>query len=289
MPIKSNPPGGSLSFYNDIRAEFGGATPLSLSNYYRGGSRVPNYPINNNIPTSGTIKFSDFYGASAIPPITPTTLQYTSYSGKIYFPLGIKHFTVQICIGGGGGGNGGTEIGDGYGGGGGGSAGYITNYVFSVTSNDYIECWPGAGGAGADYISNGGNGGNSYVGINGGIAVAVPGGAGATAPGVGGIGVSPGGNPGADGLFGSYDGASGYGGAGGSSPWGTGGARGSFGPYFNGYNSLSGSNSIGGNATGYGAGGGGAGFTDRPGAGAPIWWNGGNGSTGFIQIYYDGN
>ncbi|MFN7041664.1 MAG: hypothetical protein ACK4OH_10910 [Acidovorax temperans] len=63
MAIKSS---GSLSFA-DIRNEFGGSTPASLGNYYRGGSLVPNGPTeNNNIPTSGAIRFSDFYGASKV-------------------------------------------------------------------------------------------------------------------------------------------------------------------------------------------------------------------------------
>lgn len=63
MPIKSS---GSLSFA-DILNEFGGATPASLGNYYRGGSLVPNGPAeNNNIPTSGAISLSSFYGASNV-------------------------------------------------------------------------------------------------------------------------------------------------------------------------------------------------------------------------------
>lgn len=63
MAIKTS---GSLSFA-DIRSEFGGATPASLGSYYRGGSLVPNGPAeNNNIPTSGAISLSSFYGASNV-------------------------------------------------------------------------------------------------------------------------------------------------------------------------------------------------------------------------------
>lgn len=63
MAIKAS---GSLSFA-DIRNEFGGPTPAYLGNYYRGGSLVPNGPAeNNNIPTSGTISLSQFYGATNI-------------------------------------------------------------------------------------------------------------------------------------------------------------------------------------------------------------------------------
>ena len=44
-----------------IAAEFGGDAPHSLSEYYRGGGLVPTN--NTNVPTSGTIALSDFYGA----------------------------------------------------------------------------------------------------------------------------------------------------------------------------------------------------------------------------------
>jgi len=44
-----------------IAAEFGGDAPHSLSEYYRGGGLVPTN--NTNVPTSGTITLSDFYGA----------------------------------------------------------------------------------------------------------------------------------------------------------------------------------------------------------------------------------
>lgn len=46
----------------DIAAEFGGAAPHSLSEYYRGGVNVPDTAANAGIPTSGAIKLSDFYG-----------------------------------------------------------------------------------------------------------------------------------------------------------------------------------------------------------------------------------
>ena len=45
----------------DIVSVFGGTSPHKLREYYRGGGRVPNVAINNTIPTSGKIKFSNFY------------------------------------------------------------------------------------------------------------------------------------------------------------------------------------------------------------------------------------
>lgn len=54
------PSSGPLSL-NDIQTEFGGANPISLSEYYRGGA----YTTSNNtgVPTSGAISIGNFYGA----------------------------------------------------------------------------------------------------------------------------------------------------------------------------------------------------------------------------------
>lgn len=49
---------GAISL-QDIEDEFGGTGSISLSEYYRGGSFVTDN--NTNVPTSGTINFSDFY------------------------------------------------------------------------------------------------------------------------------------------------------------------------------------------------------------------------------------
>jgi len=53
------PSSGEISF-SEIQTEFGGTNPISVSEYYRGGSLVTNN--NTDIPTSGTIDASDFYG-----------------------------------------------------------------------------------------------------------------------------------------------------------------------------------------------------------------------------------
>lgn len=54
-----------------IQAEFGGPMPARLSDYYRGGLYVPDTPENASVPTSGPISMSNFYGASAAPPVSP--------------------------------------------------------------------------------------------------------------------------------------------------------------------------------------------------------------------------
>ena len=54
------PSSGALDL-KDLQDEFGGSNPISISEYYRGGSLVPTN--NTDVPTSGTIALSDFYGA----------------------------------------------------------------------------------------------------------------------------------------------------------------------------------------------------------------------------------
>jgi|TARA_B110000858_G_scaffold127375_1_gene144961 hypothetical protein len=59
---------GTITFAQ-IQAEFGGANPIGLSEYYQGGAYVPTTAsfgkgstINYNIPASGQISLSNFYG-----------------------------------------------------------------------------------------------------------------------------------------------------------------------------------------------------------------------------------
>ena len=54
------PSSGAIDL-KDLQDEFGGSNPISISEYYRGGSLVPTN--NTDVPTSGTVALSDFYGA----------------------------------------------------------------------------------------------------------------------------------------------------------------------------------------------------------------------------------
>ena len=54
------PSSGALDF-TDLQDEFGGSNPISISEYYRNGGLVPSN--NTNVPVSGTVALSDFYGA----------------------------------------------------------------------------------------------------------------------------------------------------------------------------------------------------------------------------------
>jgi len=61
------PTSGALPL-SDIQTEFGGSNPVSLSEYYAGGSYVPSGTSGTNgaVPASGGISLSDFYGTSAL-------------------------------------------------------------------------------------------------------------------------------------------------------------------------------------------------------------------------------
>ena len=53
--------GADLQF-SEIQTEFGGSNPIGISEYYSGGDNVG--ANTGDIPASGEIQLSDFYGAS---------------------------------------------------------------------------------------------------------------------------------------------------------------------------------------------------------------------------------
>jgi len=66
-------PGPTTISLSDIQNEFGGSNPISLSEYYRGGSYTTSN--NTNVPTSGAIGLDDFFCgvAEIVAYITSTT------------------------------------------------------------------------------------------------------------------------------------------------------------------------------------------------------------------------
>jgi hypothetical protein len=81
---------GAISLL-DLKNEFGGFNPVRLSDYYRGGRLVPNLFNNSGVPSSGTIKISDFYGASAV---TTETLSVSPVSNDV--SSNAATYTVQV-------------------------------------------------------------------------------------------------------------------------------------------------------------------------------------------------
>ena len=54
---------GSISF-SDLATEFSDTVPYSMSEFYRGGGKVPDATQNANIPASGAIALTNFYNAT---------------------------------------------------------------------------------------------------------------------------------------------------------------------------------------------------------------------------------
>ena len=134
MGVKTS---GSLSLTSDIRGEFGGSAPHSLSEYKRGGSYVPNISHNNDIPTSNSnIRFSDYYGTTAYVPSVQT---YTS-NGTYALDASVTSIQYKISGGGGGGGGAGCNNGATWGGAGG---------TTTLTFNTGQTITAGGGGGGA--------------------------------------------------------------------------------------------------------------------------------------------
>lgn len=81
---------GAISFDN-LRSEYSNTGSIALSEMYRGGSFVANHSNNGNVPTSGTIKMSNFYSQNNTPPYADwSTTQTTGLqnSGKSYAERG---------------------------------------------------------------------------------------------------------------------------------------------------------------------------------------------------------
>ena len=84
---------GAITLSN-IASEMGGSTPHSLSEYYKNGGLVGNHSNNPNVPTSGTISFSNFYGANNTAPIVadPTgVFVFASSTGKLLTARGFMN------------------------------------------------------------------------------------------------------------------------------------------------------------------------------------------------------
>lgn len=58
---------GAISL-SQVQTEFGGANPISMSEYYAGGANVPGSTsgVNGAVPASGTISMSKFFGTSDV-------------------------------------------------------------------------------------------------------------------------------------------------------------------------------------------------------------------------------
>ena len=139
-----------------IQTEFGGSNPISISEYYSGAGLVPGGTANATsvvIPTSGTIRFSNFSGAVKFVGFTADYFCGNT-DVTITAPSGATSVTIYL-VGGGGGGASFDPFETSDVGGGGGGAGY-TVYTTSVSGGSTqftftVGCGGAGGGSGPSY------------------------------------------------------------------------------------------------------------------------------------------
>ena len=84
----------------DLVTEFGGSAPHSLTEYYRGGSLVPNVTANNSVPASGAISLTNFFGATATSGTDDRTITIASGStGGFFTSYGFSSAATGFSIG----------------------------------------------------------------------------------------------------------------------------------------------------------------------------------------------
>ena len=143
---------GAVSI-SDLASEVGGSISHSLSEYYSGAGLVASNLTDTDgkaVPSSGTIKFSDFYTTAKFVAGSFTTL---SGNSTATVPTGANAMHVQFAVAGGVGGCGGADydsVGGESAGGGGGSGAYVSDKVFAVTAGETITFTVGAAGTGVD-------------------------------------------------------------------------------------------------------------------------------------------
>ena len=89
---------GAISI-NSLVGEYGGSSPHSMSEYYKGGGLVANHSNNPNVPTSGAISLSNFYGANNTAPyVADTTAGFTSDYGSYTIAKTTTYYRGRIAM-----------------------------------------------------------------------------------------------------------------------------------------------------------------------------------------------
>jgi hypothetical protein len=147
------PSSGPISL-TDIQAEFGGpGSPISLGSYYKNGLYVTSTSDAPNVPTSGPIALSDFYGARKL------SLYTFTYTGNSTFvlPSSFAGSLIVNAMLGGGGGGGGSDAGQlGYSGY---PGGFLTGGTISANPGDTVQIYTGGGGGAGTSNAGGASGG----------------------------------------------------------------------------------------------------------------------------------
>lgn len=96
------PASGTLAI-TEIATEFGDTAPHAMSEFYRGGGKVPDSALNSSIPTSGAINVGGFYNAAnrvalalTIASNTQNYDVYTQASASPSYVAGVTDLTVTV-------------------------------------------------------------------------------------------------------------------------------------------------------------------------------------------------
>lgn len=97
------PSSGSISL-SQIQTEFGGSNPISISEYYNGGIYVTHNvtAIAPNVPSSGPIKLSDFYGSAKLFDVTFSMSRNADNQNYFYFNSAVGIVTATLGFNGSG-------------------------------------------------------------------------------------------------------------------------------------------------------------------------------------------
>ena len=151
------PTEGPISLW-DIQQEFGGAAPTQLEEYYKGGQYVLLTDYAPNVPTSGPISITDFYGAKRTS-LTTVTFS-TAGDNFIVLPDTFSGTLNVVSMTGGGGGGGGPDTYPGY-------VGYagqtITGGAIPAAPGNLINAFVGTGGGPGGSGGGGGGGGGKII------------------------------------------------------------------------------------------------------------------------------
>lgn len=188
-------PSGTISL-SQLQTEFGGTSPISLSEYYRNGTNVPATNGTSGIPTSGAVSMSSYHGKfEFVGGATQTFTSSTTYT------VPSEYNQIIVRVWGAGGGGGGTPARD--------IAGTAGGQSRALGAGiDLIARGGGVGGNGTSTTDTGGAGGAGGT-ASGGNSANITGGAGAH----GQVGGFYGGGNGGKGGNGANGGTGGAGGA----------------------------------------------------------------------------
>ena len=92
------PSSGPISL-GQIQTEFGGSNPISISEYYNGGPYITHNvnALAPNVPSSGPIKLSDFYGSAKLFDVNFAITRSSAQENRFYFANALGEVTVFLA------------------------------------------------------------------------------------------------------------------------------------------------------------------------------------------------